>query len=592
MFVTEPPYFLQRPEDLVAVAGADLVLGCQVAGDPPPVLRWARQGRDALPDTANVQHHGLAITNLHPSDQGTYVCSAANKAGSVTASAMLRVQEPPVISVKPVAHYQVEAGTTVRLDCVVAGSPAPSVFWTEEESRTVWEAGMEHGNVQMVRNNSLVLRNTTVANTGHYLCSGVNSAGAAIERSQLFVYDVKDFNSSSPKHMEAYHVMAEMDITEARTALMGKTVEIQSVYPESSTSLRVTWQVSQPHKYIEGYFVSYKEARARKHFVSVKVHHARATSYSITRLNVNTVYEVFIVPYYKAVMGMPSASHRSSTHEDIPSVGPTIQNVSMAADEVSIFWLALDERETNGVLEGYRLLITSSPQDKELANLVVSPSDISYKVKVPKLSEGDVSAIVVEIAAINKAGTGPFSKPVQLDIDTVFSEGRIINLDSSMAAGADSTNVWVGALAGSLALFVTCIGLVLALRKRATNKEAGYLGQGGLPGEEQGKEDTLWIDRRWNSSDCQEGSCTSDKKLLKHLEREAPENEYTYIDRAKLASFASEYVVNRHNDHMDQFHDLAPYASTDILRNQLAAKHGSMYQVCSRMCNVVGCSRM
>ena len=76
-------------------------------------------------------HQGLAITNLHPSDQvsteepiqsflsvglyrsrpphqGMYVCSASNKAGSVTASAMLRVQEPPVISVKPVAHYQVK----------------------------------------------------------------------------------------------------------------------------------------------------------------------------------------------------------------------------------------------------------------------------------------------------------------------------------------------------------------------------------------------------------------------------------------------------------------------------------------------------
>ena len=471
----------------------------------------------------------------------------------------------------------------MRLDCVVAGSPSPVVFWTEEKSRIVWEAGREQGNVQMVRNNSLLLKNTTVDNTGHYLCTGVNSAGAAIERSQLLVYDVADFNKSSSEHMDAYHVSADIDITEARTALMGKTVEIKSLFPESSSSLRVTWQVIQPHKYIDGYFVSYKEARARKSFVSVKVHHARATSYSITRLNVNTVYEVFVVPFYKTVMGMPSGSRRASTHEDIPSVGPRIQNISMAGDEVSIFWRALDESETNGLLEGYRLLISSHPQGKELANLVVSPSDVSYKVALPKLREEDITSIVVEIAAINKAGTGPFSKPVQLDIDVLLSEtGRVINLDShGLAAGAESTNVWVGALAGSLALFIICIGLVLLLRKRTTQKEAGYLGQAKIPGgeESQEKEDTLWIDRRWNNSDCQEGSCTSDKKLLKHLEREPPENEYTYIDRAKLASFASEYVVNRQNDHMDQFHDLAPYASTDILRNQLARERGSMYKV-------------
>jgi hypothetical protein len=160
----------------------------------------------------------------------------------------------------------------------------------------------------------------------------------------------------------------------------------------------------------------------------------------------------------------------------------------------------------------------------------------------------------------------------------LLSEGRVINLDSSLAGGTDSTNVWVGALAGSLALFALCIGLVLLLRRRATEKEAGYLGQSSLPREEKEKEDTLWIDRRWNTSDCHDGSCTSDKKLLRHLEREAPENEYTYIDRTKLASFASEYnVVNQRQN--DQFHDLAPYASTDILRNQLAREHASMYKV-------------
>ena len=38
-------------------------------------------------------------------------------------------------------------------------------------------AGEEHGNIQMVRNNSLVIKKSNVDNTGHYLCTGVNSAG-------------------------------------------------------------------------------------------------------------------------------------------------------------------------------------------------------------------------------------------------------------------------------------------------------------------------------------------------------------------------------------------------------------------------------
>ena len=46
-------------------------------------------------------------------------------------------------------------------------------------------AGVEQGEVSMMRNNSLVIRGAALEHTGHYLCSGVNTAGAAIERSVL-----------------------------------------------------------------------------------------------------------------------------------------------------------------------------------------------------------------------------------------------------------------------------------------------------------------------------------------------------------------------------------------------------------------------
>ena len=58
------------------------------------------------------------------------------------------------------------------------------------------------------------------------------------------------------------------------------------------------------------------------------------------------------------------------------------------------------------------------------------------------------------------------------------------------------------------------------------------------------------------------------------------ENEYAYIDRAKLATFAhSEYSMAR--SMVSQFHDLAPYASTDILRQAQARVTGQppLYQV-------------
>ena len=65
----------------------------QVGGDPSPVIRWSRQGREGLPPGVQIlSERGLSVISVHPGDQGLYVCSASNKAGSVTASAMLRVQ--------------------------------------------------------------------------------------------------------------------------------------------------------------------------------------------------------------------------------------------------------------------------------------------------------------------------------------------------------------------------------------------------------------------------------------------------------------------------------------------------------------------
>ena len=65
----------------------------QVGGDPAPDIRWSRQGRERLPDGVQiVSDRGMSLHSVHPGDQGVYVCSATNKAGSITASAMLRVQ--------------------------------------------------------------------------------------------------------------------------------------------------------------------------------------------------------------------------------------------------------------------------------------------------------------------------------------------------------------------------------------------------------------------------------------------------------------------------------------------------------------------
>merc|ERR1740128_191674 len=75
--VIESPYFLVQPEDTIAVAGADIVLECQVAGTPEPQVIWSRQdGQDLSENTEVVAGQGLTILNIHPADQGLYICEA------------------------------------------------------------------------------------------------------------------------------------------------------------------------------------------------------------------------------------------------------------------------------------------------------------------------------------------------------------------------------------------------------------------------------------------------------------------------------------------------------------------------------------
>ena len=285
-------------------------------------------------------------------------------------------------------------------------------------------------------------------------------------RSQLLVYDDQDWSSgnASSAHLASYHITGDTDTAEARVALMERTVELQSVYAETSASLRLTWRLIQPHKYIEGYFINFREkGRPRAVFTGIKVHHARATSYTIKRLEAATGYQVFVVPFYKNVMGMPSASVVVKTLEDVPGQSPVITNLTLIADNILVTWLPLDQKDANGLLEGYRVLVTSSADlETLLADIMVTPSEVSAAINIPDLSSS-VPGLRVEVAAVNKAGLGPFSSPVTLDTGghVLTSEGSLVNMNTNLSVTSDSSGVWVGALVGSLGLFLVCIMVVI-----------------------------------------------------------------------------------------------------------------------------------
>ncbi|KAK8753149.1 hypothetical protein OTU49_002817, partial [Cherax quadricarinatus] len=102
--VNEPPWFSVRSQRQQVVVGGTASLSCEAHGDTPLALTWTR-GSVPLPplpryevserqvETGQVSE--LVVRSSHLSDSGTYVCTASNTHGSLTADFHLLVQDVP-----------------------------------------------------------------------------------------------------------------------------------------------------------------------------------------------------------------------------------------------------------------------------------------------------------------------------------------------------------------------------------------------------------------------------------------------------------------------------------------------------------------
>ena len=307
------------------MAGEDVLLSCQAGGDPHPDVHWRRQDKDIDMEKVKLVHgKGLRIQTVHPADAGIYVCEASNLMGAVTAAAKLTVSEPPVLTVKPRAHIQQEAGNPVSLQCMVTGSPKPAVYWTLEEDIRITESqdndkgwlimpGTRRQNMYVASDGALKIEDPTIENSGHYVCSTLNTVGASIARSHLVIFDENDFTSKkniSQLHKKEYEAMgvSDLGLEEARLALLERTIASIEVIPLGPKSLKVSWQLStgSPTNYVEGFRIHYRKRRLDRYemFRTSTVSRGVMSMHTIENLEEHVEYEVFVQPYHRNVIGM------------------------------------------------------------------------------------------------------------------------------------------------------------------------------------------------------------------------------------------------------------------------------------------------
>ncbi|XP_056400171.1 basement membrane-specific heparan sulfate proteoglycan core protein isoform X3 [Hyla sarda] len=92
LHVQSVPQIAAQPEMKEITTGSTAVFPCLASGFPVPEITWTKLEGD-LPSDARIENNVLTILSVKPEDAGTYVCTAANRQGRVTAFSMLKVRE-------------------------------------------------------------------------------------------------------------------------------------------------------------------------------------------------------------------------------------------------------------------------------------------------------------------------------------------------------------------------------------------------------------------------------------------------------------------------------------------------------------------
>ncbi|PIK51274.1 putative basement membrane-specific heparan sulfate proteoglycan core protein [Apostichopus japonicus] len=101
-----------------------------------PEIVWTRAGGEPFTGNTLVENGVLRIIQITSDEQGVYLCTATNRAGSVQISITLLVLGLPQITISPETNpAEYEVGEPAILECYGTGDPVPSVHWMKRDDR-------------------------------------------------------------------------------------------------------------------------------------------------------------------------------------------------------------------------------------------------------------------------------------------------------------------------------------------------------------------------------------------------------------------------------------------------------------------------
>ncbi|CAG9533738.1 unnamed protein product [Cercopithifilaria johnstoni] len=204
---SEEPFFIKGLVDKWLERGEKLTLQCTVIGDPKPEIRWYRNGILLRPhNKINIENTSdglctLTIDECAMSDEGIYRCDAENCNGKARTQSTVHIERPieklgkKIVKgeaprfIIPLQDTTVYIGSTIDLECKVAGDPMPTVKWSKDgtvlrdDLRYQWEIDATTGTYR------LKINNANVNDEGSYRCVATNVAGSATTKSFVSIDD-------------------------------------------------------------------------------------------------------------------------------------------------------------------------------------------------------------------------------------------------------------------------------------------------------------------------------------------------------------------------------------------------------------------
>ena len=175
------PTITTPPADQTVIAGSGASFTVVATGTPTPTYQWQKNTVDIPGATAAT----LALTNVQPTNAGSYRVVVSNPGGTINSSpATLTVQTPPVIATPP-ASQSVLVGDNVSFAVLATGTSPFTYQWS------LIDIPLTNGpGISGATSSNLVLTGVQYSQHGYYRVAVSNTASTSVSYSYPAVLTV------------------------------------------------------------------------------------------------------------------------------------------------------------------------------------------------------------------------------------------------------------------------------------------------------------------------------------------------------------------------------------------------------------------